>query len=75
VEQIGKGERYNVIQRVICICISDYELFPGVSGYLNNFRFYNPKNGLCFEDIPEEVYTLELPKAPVKSDGSTGRSL
>jgi predicted transposase/invertase (TIGR01784 family) len=72
VEQIGKGDRYNVIQKVICICISNYELFPGAAGYLNNFKFYNPKNGLCFEDIPEEVYTLELPKAPVKSDGTTG---
>jgi predicted transposase/invertase (TIGR01784 family) len=70
VEQIGKGERYNVIQKVICI--SNYELFPGTADYLNNFKFYNPKNGLCFEDIPEEVYTLELPKAPVKSDGTTG---
>jgi predicted transposase/invertase (TIGR01784 family) len=72
VEQIGKGERYNVIQKVICICISNYELFAGVDGYLNSFKFYNPKNGLCFEVIPEEVYTLELPKVPVKSDGTTG---
>jgi predicted transposase/invertase (TIGR01784 family) len=72
VEQIGKGDRYTLIQKVICICISNYELFPGVDGYLNNFKFYNPKNGLCFEDIPEEVYTLELPKVPVKNDGTPG---
>ena len=70
VEQIGKGERYSVIQKVICICIMNYELFTKEKEYLNNFRFYNPKNGLCFEDIPEEVYTLELPKVPVTSDGS-----
>jgi predicted transposase/invertase (TIGR01784 family) len=72
VEQIGKSELYNVIQKVICVCISDYELFPGVEDYLNNFRFYNRKNGLCFEDIPEEVYTLELPKAPERPDGTRG---
>jgi predicted transposase/invertase (TIGR01784 family) len=72
VEQIGKSELYSVIQRVICICITSYELFPGVEDYLNGFRFYNQKNGLCFEEIPEEVYTLELPKVPVLDDGSNG---
>jgi predicted transposase/invertase (TIGR01784 family) len=70
VEQIGKSELYNVIQRVICICITSYELFPGIKDYLNNFRFFNPKNGLLFEDIPEEIYTLELPKVPIREDGS-----
>jgi predicted transposase/invertase (TIGR01784 family) len=39
---------------------------------LNSFRFYNRKNGLCFEDIPEEVYTLELPKVPALPDGTSG---
>jgi predicted transposase/invertase (TIGR01784 family) len=72
VEQIGKGELYNVIQKVICICITNYELFTGVTDYLNIFRFYNEKNRLCFESIPEEIYTLELPKVPATSDGSEG---
>jgi predicted transposase/invertase (TIGR01784 family) len=71
-EQIAKSEYYNVIQRVICICITGYELFTGVKDYLNSFRFFNPKNGLCFEDIPEEIHTLELSKVPVTSDGTTG---
>ena len=70
VEQIGKSELYNVIQRVICICITSYELFAGEKGYLNAFRFYNPRNGLVFEEIPEEVYTLELAKVPAQDDGS-----
>ena len=70
VEQIGESDQYGVIQKVICICITDYEMFPGEEGYLNRFRFYNPKNGLCFEDIPEEIYTLELPKVPVWHDGT-----
>jgi predicted transposase/invertase (TIGR01784 family) len=69
VEQIGEGERYDIIQRVICICILDYELFPGTAEYLNRFRFYNAENGLCFEGIPEEVYVIELPKVPEESDG------
>jgi predicted transposase/invertase (TIGR01784 family) len=67
--QIGEGERYEVIQRVICVCILDYPLFSGTEEYLNRFRFYNPENGLCFEEIPEEIYTMELPKVPGESDG------
>jgi len=70
VEQIGKGELYNVIQRVICICITSYELFPGIKDYLNNFKFYNPSNGFFFEEIPEEIYTLELAKGPSQNDGN-----
>jgi predicted transposase/invertase (TIGR01784 family) len=72
VEQIAKGDDYAIIQKVICFCITDYGLFPEVKDYLNRFRFYNGKNGLCFEDIPEEVYTLELPKVPAQSDGAPG---
>jgi predicted transposase/invertase (TIGR01784 family) len=70
VEQIGRNELYSVIQRVICICITSYELFPKVKEYLNRFRFYNPDNELLFEDIPEELYILELPKGPSESDGT-----
>ena len=70
VEQIGEGQHYSVIQKVICICITDYELFSGVGEYMNHFRFYNRKNGLCFEDIPEELFTLELPKVPAGNDGT-----
>ena len=70
VEQIGQSEMYSAIQKVICICITSYELFPKEKDYINNFMFYNPKNGLLFADIPEEIYTLELPKVPASNDGS-----
>ena len=43
---IASGDRYDAIQRVICVCITSYELFPGVAEYVNGFRFYNPRNGL-----------------------------
>ena len=68
--QIGEGEQYTVIQKVICICITDFTIFPKEKEYLNNFRFTNKKNGLCFEAIPEEIYTLELPKVPARHDGT-----
>jgi hypothetical protein len=51
------------------VCILDYPFFRGAKEYLNRFRYYNPENGLCFEGIPEEIYTIELPKVPVESDG------
>jgi predicted transposase/invertase (TIGR01784 family) len=70
VGQIDKSEGYEVIQKVICICITNHVLFPGVTDYLNQFRFYNRRNNLCFEDIPEELFTIELPKVPTKDDGS-----
>ena len=72
VEQIAKSQHYHVIEKVICICITSYDLFTGVKDYLNSFRFINQKNGLCFEDIPEEIHTLELPKVPAMSDGTAG---
>jgi predicted transposase/invertase (TIGR01784 family) len=37
---------------------------------LNYFCFCNPETGLCFKGIPEEIFTLELPKVPADSDGS-----
>ena len=70
-EQIGEGEKYDVIQKVICICITSYPLFPGKQEYINAFRYYNPKNNLLFEAIPEEIITIEIPKLPLYSDGST----
>ena len=72
VEQLGQGDPYSAIERVICVCITCYEIFPKEIEYLNGFRFYNPKNGLCFEDIPEEIVTMELPKVPKEDDGSSG---
>ena len=55
VEQIGEGERYDVIRRVICVCILDYPFFRKESAYLNRFRYYNQENGLCFDGMPEEI--------------------
>jgi len=70
VEQMGKHDPYEKIQRVICVCILSWVIFPEVKEYLNQFRFYNKQNGLCFHDIPEEIYTLELSKVPNANDGN-----
>ena len=71
VGQINESEDYSIIQKVVCICITDYILFPNAADYLNDFSFYNRKNNFNFDDIPEEVYTLELPKVPAQTDGTT----
>jgi predicted transposase/invertase (TIGR01784 family) len=70
VEQIKEGDDYRVIQQVITLCITDYVLFPTDQRYLIDFRYCNPETGFCFEAIPETIYTLELPKLPIESDGT-----
>ena len=70
VGQIAESQDYETIQDVICICIFKKAIFPNVPKYVNRFRFMNPENGLLFEDIPEIVYTLEIDKAPSRSEGS-----
>ncbi|WP_461257602.1 Rpn family recombination-promoting nuclease/putative transposase, partial [Treponema sp. R80B11-R83G3] len=50
--------------------ITDFILFSEKEEFLNNFKFINPKNGLCFKEIPEEIFTLELPKVPLENDGT-----
>jgi predicted transposase/invertase (TIGR01784 family) len=70
VDQIGKGEHYDKIQRVICVCITDHVIHKEDKRYLNYFCFCNPETGLCFKGIPEEIFTLELPKVPVDEDGN-----
>jgi len=68
--QLGKRDEYEKIQRVVCVCITSKPLFPEVPEYLNRFRFCNLANGLCFEGIPEEIYTVELLKVPSENDGT-----
>jgi len=68
--QLGKGDGYEQIQRVVCVCITSKPLFPEASEYLNRFWFCNLANGLCFEGIPEEIYTVELSKVPTENDGT-----
>jgi predicted transposase/invertase (TIGR01784 family) len=70
IEQIGEGGKYNTIERAICILITNYSLFKEANEYVNRFRFCNRDNGLIFEGIPEEIYTIELSKVPETSDGT-----
>ena len=69
--QLGKRDEYEKIQCVVCVCITSKSLFPGVPEYLNRFRFCNLANGLCFEGILEEIYTIELLKVSLENEGTS----
>jgi predicted transposase/invertase (TIGR01784 family) len=68
-EQVGAGERYNKIKRVISIIITDHTLIPENQKYHHRFVLYDPENGIEFTDIIE-VNTLELTKLPETEDGT-----
>jgi predicted transposase/invertase (TIGR01784 family) len=62
-EQIGKGDDYRTIKRVISIVIADFVLLPEEKAYHNVYRLLNTKTGSCFTDLVE-YDILELPKLP-----------
>ena len=68
-EQVGIGENYQSIKRVISIIITDYTLIPDSSKYHHRFVLYDPENCVEFTDIVE-VNTLEIPKLPEIEDGT-----
>jgi len=68
-EQIGSGDNYNVIKKVISIIITDEPLIPGSPKYHHRFTFYDPEAGVEFSDIVE-INTLELGKLPDGTDGT-----
>jgi len=70
IEQIAKGENYNVIKDVICVFILDYIHFEESVDYVCRHYFCNAKSGERFKDIPEEIYIVELPKLPRANDGT-----
>ncbi|MDR0635506.1 MAG: Rpn family recombination-promoting nuclease/putative transposase [Treponema sp.] len=77
VEQVGAGESYDRIKKVINIVITDFSFIESgnkgkkgmVSPYHHCFRLYDPQDAACFGDV-EEIHTLELPKLPRESDNT-----
>ena len=68
-EQIGSGDDYNVIQKVISIVITEEKLIPNSLKYHHRFTFYDPAVGVELSDIIE-IHTLELEKLPEGTDGT-----
>jgi predicted transposase/invertase (TIGR01784 family) len=68
-EQLGSGGKYNKIQKVISIVITDEPLIPVSQRYHHRFIFYDPDANVVFSDIIE-IHTLELRKLPDRDDGT-----
>ena len=68
-DQIGSGDDYGSLKRVITITITGHVLIEGDNEYHHRYTLYDPKTGSEFTDLIE-VHTLELPKLPKTDDGS-----
>lgn len=69
VEQIGKGKKYDVIKKVVCILILNYNMFKNRSKYNHRFVLYDKTDDTVFSDLLE-IVTLELGKLPEVSDNT-----
>jgi len=68
-EQIGSGDDYDAIKKVISIIITDENLIELSPKYHHRFTFFDSENGIEFSDIIE-IHTLELGKLPDGEDGT-----
>jgi len=65
--QIGEGDKFGNLKRVVSIIITNYELIAESSLYHHRFTLYDPRAAVEFTDLLE-IRTLELPKIPEKPD-------
>ena len=68
-EQIGSGDDFYSIKKVISIVITDEKLIPASLKYLHRFTFYDPEAKVELSDLIE-IFTLELVKLPKNTDGT-----
>ena len=68
-EQIGSGDDYDLIKKVISIVITDDNLISASPRYHHRFTLYDPEAGVEFSDILE-LQLLELKKLPESVDGT-----
>ena len=68
-EQLGSGDDYEEIKKVVSILIADYELIDNSPKYHHRFTLYDIENKVEFTDLIE-INTLELEKLPQVEDGT-----
>jgi len=68
-EQMGSGDEYGTIRKVISIVITDEKLLPISLKYHHRFTLYDPEAEIELTDIME-INTLELAKLPAGTDGT-----
>jgi predicted transposase/invertase (TIGR01784 family) len=69
VEQVGRGEKYGIIKKVISIVVADFCLIDNgdPNRYHHCYRPHDSVDDTYFGDV-EEIHVLELPKLPADSD-------
>ena len=68
-EQMGRGDNFGTINKVISIIITDEKLIKESTRYHHHFRFYDPDANVEFTDLIE-IHTIELQKLPKETDGT-----
>ena len=68
-EQMGVGDPYAKLKRVISIIITDFDFIPESKRYHHRYTLYDPGAKSEFTDIIE-INTLELVKRPKDEDGT-----
>jgi len=68
-EQIGSGDKFSKIKKVISIIITEENLINISPKYHHRFTFYDPDAMVELTDIME-IHTLELKKLPPAHDGT-----
>ena len=62
-EQLGEGDAYKDIKKVVTIVITDFVLIKDSLARHNCYQLHDKSTGSTLSDI-EEIHTLELTKAP-----------
>ena len=68
-EQLGSGGKYDTIQKVISIVITEENILQHSPNYHHRFTLYDPQAQVEFSDIIE-IHTIELKKLPQSADGT-----
>ena len=68
-EQIGSGDAYDAIKKVVSIIITDENLISDSPRYHHRFTLFDSDAGVEFSDMLE-INTLELRKLPSGADGT-----
>jgi len=68
-EQMGSGDDYGKIKKVISILITDETLIPNSKKYHHRFTFFDSDANLELTDVME-IHSIELVKLPPYTDGT-----
>jgi len=66
-EQIGTGDSYKEIKKVISILILDYDMIKNKPKYIHKFLLHDKSDNTTLTDLLE-IYVLELGKLPKQTD-------